>query len=56
MSQPDATGFSGAEPDAIEPIPSPFIEDYSTEHTIPGKSTTPTFIRGTQTDAESKET
>lgn len=56
MSQPDATGFSGAEPDPIEPNPSAFIEDYSTEHSIPGKSATPTPVMWTQTVAASKET
>jgi hypothetical protein len=55
VSQPDATGFSGAEPEAIEPIPSAFIEDYSTGHTIPGRSVTPTLIMGTQTATVSKE-
>ena len=44
VSQPDATGFSGAEQEAIEPTPSALIEYYSAEHTIPGKSVTPTLV------------
>ena len=40
VSQPDATGFSVAEPDGI-PNPSASFEDYSEEHTIPAKSATP---------------
>jgi len=56
VSQPDATGFSGAEPEAIELIPSAFIEDYSTEHTIHGKSVTPTPATRIQTAAVSKKT
>lgn len=56
VSQPDATGFSGAETDAIEPINSAFIEDYSTEHSIPGKSVTHTLVVGAKTVAVSKET
>src|SRR6266700_6208216 len=41
VSQPDATGFSVAEPDEIKPNPSAFSDDYSREHAIPGKSVTP---------------
>ncbi len=41
ISQPDATGFSVDEPDAIEPKPSAFFADYSGEHTNPGKSEPP---------------
>jgi hypothetical protein len=55
VSQPDATGFSGAEPDAIESTPSAFIDDYLIEHTIPGKSATPTPVTWTQIVAVSKE-
>jgi hypothetical protein len=40
MSQPDATGFSGAEPDGI-PNPSVLFEAPSQEPTIPAKSVTP---------------
>ena len=40
VSQPDPTGFSVAEPDAIKPNPSAFSDDYSTEHSIAGKSVT----------------
>ena len=31
-SQPDATGFSGAEPDTIKAIPSGFAQDFLAEH------------------------
>jgi hypothetical protein len=40
VSQPDATGFSGAEPDAI-PNPSGSLEDSLEEPVIPVKSVTP---------------
>ena len=43
VSQPDATGFSGAEPEAMEPIRSASIKDYSAEL---GKSVTPTLADG----------
>lgn len=32
VSQPDATGFSGADPDAIAANPSGFSEDFVREH------------------------
>lgn len=32
VSQPDATGFSLAEPGTIEPVPSGFAEDFVAEH------------------------
>ncbi len=35
QSQPDATGFSAAEPDAIETIPSDFTADFVAEHSAP---------------------
>lgn len=38
VSQPDATGFSGAVPDEIEAKPSVFFSDYSAEHSTPVKS------------------
>ena len=38
VSQPDATGFSGAEPEAIETNSSVFLSDYSEEHRTLGKS------------------
>ena len=38
VSQPDATGFSGVEPGAIEAKPSAFFADYSEEHSVPEKS------------------
>jgi hypothetical protein len=41
-SQPEATGFPLAEPEAIRPNPSTFSDDYSGEHAIPGKSGVPT--------------
>ena len=40
VSQPDATGFSGAEPEEI-PTPSGSFEDSSGKPTIPVKSVTP---------------
>ncbi len=36
VSQPDATGFSVAEPDAIKANPSIFAEDFVAEHSSPG--------------------
>jgi hypothetical protein len=56
VSQPDATGFSVAEPDAIKPNPSTFSEDYSGEHTIPGKSVTPVSLIGIRAPGVSKST
>lgn len=56
VSQPDATGFSVAESDAIKPNPSAFSDDYSGEHTIPGKSVTPIGFIGTQAIGVSKST
>jgi hypothetical protein len=41
ISQPDATGFSVGEPDAIEPKPSAFFADFCLEHSIHGKSKSP---------------
>jgi len=35
-SQPDATGFSAAELDAIETTPSDFTADFVAEHSAPG--------------------
>ncbi|MGO8932350.1 MAG: hypothetical protein ACLPLZ_06370 [Terracidiphilus sp.] len=35
-SQPDATGFSAAEPDTIASIPSSFTADFVAEHSAPG--------------------
>ena len=52
VRQPDATGLSGAEPDAIDPNPSAFIED----HSILDKSVSPTLVMGTQAAAVSKGT
>ena len=56
VRRPNATGLSGAEPDAIEPNPSAFIEDYSAERTIPDESVTPTLVMGTYAPAVSKGT
>ena len=36
VSQPDATGFSGADPGAIEATPSLFAEDFVAEHSSSG--------------------
>ena len=38
VSQPDATGFSGVEPDAIEAKPSALFAEYSEEHSVPENS------------------
>jgi hypothetical protein len=40
-SQPDATGFSGPEPDANRAVPTAFAKDFITEHSTPGKSIPP---------------
>jgi hypothetical protein len=40
VSQPDATGFSVADPDAIS-NPSVSFDDFSQEPTIPAKTVTP---------------
>jgi hypothetical protein len=42
VSQPDATGYSVAEPGVIKVEPSAFVKDYSAEHTIAGRQATPT--------------
>lgn len=56
VSQPDATGFSVAEPNAIEPGPSTFSDDYSGEQTVPGKSVTPAGFIGTRSQGVTKNT
>ena len=38
VSQPDATGFSGAEPETIEANPSGFPEDFVAEHSSSGSA------------------
>ena len=55
-SQPDATGFSMVETEVIKPGPSAFSGDYSQEHTVPGKSVTPTGFIGTQAPGAGKST
>ena len=40
-SQPDATGFSVAEPDAIKADPSGFAEDFVAEHSSSGVALAP---------------
>jgi hypothetical protein len=40
-SQPDATGFSGAEPVAINAIASSFTEDFVAEHSAPDAAAAP---------------
>jgi hypothetical protein len=40
-SQPDATGFSAAEPDAIEANASGFAEDFVAEHSSSGVAIAP---------------
>lgn len=54
VRQPDASGLSGVEPGAIEPIPSAFNEDCSARRAIPNKSMIPTLVIGTQGAAVSK--
>jgi len=56
VSQPDATGFSVAEPDETKPDPSTLSDDYSREHAVPGKSVTPIGFIGTQVPNVSKST
>jgi hypothetical protein len=56
VSQPDATGFSVAEPDEIMLNPSAFSEDYCREHTIPSKWATPISFIGTQAPRVLKST
>ena len=41
-SQPDATGFSAVEPDAVKADLSVFAEDFVTEHSSPSVAVTPT--------------
>ncbi len=41
LSQPDATGYSVAEPDAINANPSDFAADFVTEHSSSGTSLSP---------------
>ncbi len=36
QSQPDATGFSEPEPDAVNAQPSGFVADFVAEHSSPG--------------------
>jgi hypothetical protein len=45
-----------AEPDDIKPNPSAFSDDYSREHTVPGKSVTPVGFIGTQAAGVLKST
>jgi hypothetical protein len=40
-SQPDATGFSAAEPDAINATASSFTEDFVAEHSAPDAAAAP---------------
>ena len=56
VSQPDATGFSVEEQEAIEPNPSAFFDDSSREHAVPGKSVAPVGFIGTQAPGVSKST
>lgn len=48
VSQPDATGFSGAQPDATETDPSTLSDDRSGTRTIPGNAVTPIGFVGRQ--------
>jgi len=41
-SQPDATGFSGGEPDAVKEVPSGFALDFVAEHSSSGVAVAPT--------------
>jgi hypothetical protein len=56
LTQPDATGFSGDETQAIEPNPSALVEDYPGEHTCSGDSVIPTGSIRTQAPTISKGT
>jgi len=40
-SQPDATGYSVAEPDAIKTDPSTFAQDFVAEHSLSGAAAAP---------------
>ena len=42
VRQQDATGFSAAEPNAVEASPSDLVEDPSGEQALPQKAVTPT--------------
>jgi hypothetical protein len=42
VSQPDATGYCEAEPDAIKANPSGFSEDFVREHSLSGLAAAPT--------------
>ena len=52
VSQTDANGFSGVEPEAMEPTRSASIEDHSANR---GKSVTPTLADGPEAAVVSKE-
>ncbi len=41
QSQPDATGFSEPEPEAIDAEPSGFTADFVAEHSAPGEAAAP---------------
>ena len=41
VSQPDATGYSVAEPDAIQANPATFAEDFVAEHSSPSEAASP---------------
>ena len=52
VSQPDATGYSGVEPDENRTIPSPLFADFSEEHSTPA---TATIARAPQKPAISRD-
>jgi hypothetical protein len=56
LSQPDATGFSGDEAEAIQPNPSALVGDYTGERKRSGNSVIPTGSIGKQAPAVSKRT
>lgn len=50
-----ATGYSVAEPDAIETIPSSFAWDYSLEHTFTGMPSAPSANSTDSTEPQAPE-
>jgi hypothetical protein len=56
VSQPDATGYSVAEAEAITANPPAFADDYSAEHTIDAVAATPTAHSNGPTDPQAPKT
>lgn len=55
LSQPDATGYSVVEPDAVRANPSAFADDYSAEHTIAAIPATPSANLADPMDTQAPE-